>query len=145
MRITGRLLYICVHFCPFCRIRLIHIVSKTRNMVPIILTPSMCEAIDCIMANQSKYVKKENNYMFAMPHSEKSYMWWTALTTICKTWQLENSAAITSTNIRKNVASSSQVKKIILVKSCSCVKVQVLYACHLYYAYNVLSFSFLYI
>lgn len=78
-------------------------------MVPMILTPEMRDAIDKIIVARPKFVQRGNDYVFAMPHSSKAYMGWTTLNAICKGLLLENPSAVTSTKIRKKIASPSQV------------------------------------
>lgn len=93
----------------FCRMKLVHIMSKTRVKVPMILTPDAAAAIDVIIKYREAYTHTSNEYVFGLPNSKKSIMGWTSLKTICKNLSLENAEAITSTKIRKYVASSSQV------------------------------------
>lgn len=98
-----------VNFFTFYRLVLVEILSKTRKKVPVLLLPHWKAAVTEILRVRELYTLQTNDYVFAMPNSNKSYMGWTALNAITKNLDLSDRAAITSTQIRKYVASSSQV------------------------------------
>lgn len=86
------------------------IMSKNRKKVPLLIMPHVTKAIDLIIKHRNRFVLEGNPYVFGMHNTtNKSYLGWTALKQITKTLSLENAEAITSTKIRKYVASSSQV------------------------------------
>lgn len=92
------------------RLALIQVTGK-RNRVPVILTIDMRAGIDLIVHARIDYVPEENPFVFALPKSTKgSYEGWTSLKHITSNLpELKNPETITSTRLRKYVATISQV------------------------------------
>lgn len=88
---------------------LIEIMSKNRKKAPILLQPHVATGIDTLLRARREYTQRDNVYVFGMANSMKCYMGWTSLKIVTKNLDLSNAEAITSTRIRKYVASSSQV------------------------------------
>jgi hypothetical protein len=85
--------------------------SKNRKKVPVLLSPPVVSGIKKLLAVRSKFVTEGNVYVFGMFNSKKSYVGATALNKICKGLQLQDAQAITSTKIRKYIATASQVSE----------------------------------
>lgn len=97
-----------MHYCF--RLLLAKIDSKTRVKVPVLLLPHVADSIRRIIRIRLNYTDPKNVYVFGLPNSKKSYMGWTALNAVSKSLDLKDREAVTSTKIRKYIASTSQVQ-----------------------------------
>lgn len=97
------------------RLELVKIVGKRSHMVPVLLPPDLQAALDCILSTRKKFIGEESEYLFATSKSGRSTTGWSALKTVVnKVTGLENPEAITSTRLRKYLATMSQVRVIAL-------------------------------
>ncbi|XP_021356135.1 uncharacterized protein LOC110452122 [Mizuhopecten yessoensis] len=94
------------------RLQLVEIVGKRDRKVPVILTEDMVSAIDTLNeARKDILLPAENKYLFAAPTTKDGYLkGWDALHFTTQNAGLAKPQLITSTNMRKYVATVSQVK-----------------------------------
>lgn len=84
--------------------------GKGSRAVVILVPEVLQEFINKLLAHRSKYIPAENNYVFAVPGS--TIKWGkgdVAIRTLCKKLKLENSAAISSNKLRKQIATIMQI------------------------------------
>lgn len=85
------------------------IVGKRNRKVPVLLTKDMRDAIDILVAKRSDTLAN-NRYLFAAPTTENGYLkGWDALKFTTANANLVRPDLITTTNMRKYVATVSQV------------------------------------
>lgn len=96
------------------RFRLIKILGKRDRRVPVLLSTDMITGVERILQHRHRFVTsyETNPYVFSLPGTGEKYLeGWTALKTTTKEIdRLQMPEAITSTNVRKYVATVSQVK-----------------------------------
>lgn len=99
-----------VYFQTF-RFRLVKIKGKRGRRVPVLLSKEMVRGIELIVKFQKEYSPTADNYIFVLPHQSKPLAGWTAIKTVTAKLgdNLEQPEAVTSTNVRKYVATVSQV------------------------------------
>ena len=87
------------------------ITGKRGRIVPVLLTRDMVETIDICISVRPKFIQNtSNHYVFAVSNGKRSTTGWAALKTIVsKIPDLECSESITSTKLRKYLATMSQV------------------------------------
>ena len=91
---------------------LVETVGKRGNKVPVLLTPEMKKAIDLLITTRNAVgVSKKNLYIFARPYKKSDgYMRASdCLRKVTRELDLELPEAITSTKLRKYVATIAQV------------------------------------
>lgn len=92
------------------RLTLIKIMGKRERRVPVLLSKDMKTGIDKILAWRHRYVESTNSCIFLPPKGEKPMEGWVALKRVTEQIpDLEHPEAITSTNVRKYIATVSQV------------------------------------
>ncbi|XP_030607071.1 uncharacterized protein LOC115795355 [Archocentrus centrarchus] len=88
----------------------VEIRGKRSRMVPVLLTPDMIIAMNLLMENRSKcQVPTENVYLFARPGALSHYRGSDCLRKYAKQCGAKNPEALTSTRLRKQVATLSTV------------------------------------
>ena len=99
---------------------LIKILGKRQRRVPVLLSGDTCKAIRKIISLRKRYVADDQNpHIYMLPGlSQKPITGWTALKLVTKQLsELQMPEAITSTNIRKYVATVSQVNLFLMTQS----------------------------
>ncbi|XP_033730885.1 uncharacterized protein LOC117320396 [Pecten maximus] len=93
------------------RLQLVEIVGKRERKVPVILTEDMINAIDTLNAARDDILLPvENQYLFAAPTTKDGYLkGWDALHFTTQNAGLTKPELITSTNMRKYIATVSQI------------------------------------
>ncbi|XP_070401964.1 uncharacterized protein [Nothobranchius furzeri] len=89
----------------------ITIVGKRGRKVPVLLSPTMKESLDALSENREECgVLKENQYLFALPHSIHYLRGSDCIRQfVSECNDLKNPAALTSTKLRKHIATLSTV------------------------------------
>ena len=92
------------------RLALIKVRGKRGRHVPILLTPEAVQAMDLLVQDRKNigFIKQENHYFFANKGS-KYFRGCDVLHEIIARVELKNPSAITSTNLRKYVATVTQI------------------------------------
>lgn len=99
----------------FYRMELVKIVGKRNRVVPVLLTPDMQDAISVMLQYREKFIPKENVFLFAVSASKRSTTGWAALKSVLsKVSGLQNVESLTSTKMRKYLATMSKVGNFIL-------------------------------
>ena len=94
------------------RMDLILIPGKRNRQVPILLTEDLQVAMKALYKTRSQCgIPEENVYFFATPSSDGHLSGWLVLNKVANLAQLENPAVVTSTRLRKYIATVSQVRK----------------------------------
>lgn len=93
---------------------MVEIVGKRNRKVPVILTPDVKKAINVLTNSTNREngcVSKENDFVFPVndTRSTKNLRGNDVFRNMCKLVKLENANLITSTNMRKYVATVSQL------------------------------------
>jgi len=84
--------------------------GKRDRTVPVLLTVQAETAIDTIILNRSEAgVRSDNNYVFALSHSENYVRGCDALRNAAGQCSPQHASSLTSTNFRKHIATISQV------------------------------------
>lgn len=94
------------------RLHLVNITGKRGRNVPVIFTPETKEAVDVLLEHRTDVgISKKNPYVFARLHgdSENAVRGSDVLRKLLSTLKLSHPEAITSTNLRKYVATVCQV------------------------------------
>lgn len=93
------------------RFRLIKIKGKRGRRVPVLLSKDMERGVETIIQCQKTVLKKSSPYIFQLPGHNGPLTGWAALKKVAaEIPELEQPEAITSTNVRKYVATVSQVR-----------------------------------
>lgn len=101
-------------YVPFCRLDMVEIRGKRGRRVAVILTPELRDGIDLLNQTRSAVcIPVENPYVFARANRQslEPLRGWDCLrdlATSCEP-QLQNPGAITSTRLRKYIATITQV------------------------------------
>lgn len=91
-------------------LELVDIRGKRGRRVPIILTPDITENIQLLIENRKEMcILPENEYVFAIPNSFNSIRGHDCLKKFCIAANLKEPSLITSTNLRKYVATVIQM------------------------------------
>lgn len=84
--------------------------GKGSRVVVILVPENLQKCIDVLLKNRQKYIKPENEYVFATPGSKVK---WgkgdVAFRTLANRMQLENPEAISSNKLRKHIATVMQI------------------------------------
>ena len=97
-------------FCFFKKFTIIEVTGKKGRLVPILLTARMKSAFDCMVGLRKKMgLSQGNAYAFSTQKGRFYLRGWDVLTELSGKYQLENPEAIKSTNLRKHVATMSQI------------------------------------
>ena len=93
---------------------MVEMLGKRNRKVPVIITPDLKKAIELLTDEQIRkkaHVVDENQYVFPVNdgRSLNNLRGNDVLRNVCKKVELENAQAITSTNMRKYVATVSQL------------------------------------
>lgn len=93
------------------RLQLVEIVGKKNRKVPVLLTKDMRDALDMLNSKRNAIgVPLENPFLFAAPSSKSGHLkCWDSLKWITNRVDLKNPDLITTTNMRKYIATVSQV------------------------------------
>lgn len=84
--------------------------GKNSKLLPVLLTPDMVNGIDVMLSVRPKYIPKDSEYLFAVSKGGRSTTGWDALKAVVKQVpDLQNPDLITSTKLRKYLATMSQV------------------------------------
>ncbi|XP_074518732.1 uncharacterized protein LOC141784770 [Halichoeres trimaculatus] len=95
---------LCQHF------RRVEIRGKRGRKVPVLLTPSMQQALDLLVRKrQGCGVPKENKYLFGRPHALTCYRGSDCLRHFAKICGAKSPESLTSTKLRKQTGTLSQV------------------------------------
>ncbi|XP_055006638.1 uncharacterized protein LOC129408046 [Boleophthalmus pectinirostris] len=95
---------LCQHF------RRLEIRGKRGRKVPVLLTPAMQESLDLLVTKRDMCgVPQENTYLFARPHAFSCYRGSECLRHFAKACGAKNPDTLTSTKLRKQTATLSQV------------------------------------
>ncbi|KAL0961574.1 hypothetical protein UPYG_G00355070, partial [Umbra pygmaea] len=95
---------LCRHFSR------IEIQGKRGRKVPILLTPAMKESLELLVEKREECgVLKKNTYLFAVPGSMSNYRGSDCLQQFVKDCGIKNTMSLTSTKLRKHVATLSKV------------------------------------
>ena len=95
-----------------CRLDLVYVKGKRGRKVPILMTQEIVIAIECLIATRGEIgIPEENKYIFAAPTrgSMKYLRGPDCLNAVVGSLDLENPCAVKSTQLRKYVATVSQV------------------------------------
>ena len=88
----------------------LEIPGKKGSIVPVLLTRKYKEAVDCLITNRHKgHVSEENSYMFARPRSDGHIRCCDVLRKYAVECGAEVPQTLTSTRLRKHIATISQV------------------------------------
>jgi hypothetical protein len=86
------------------------IIGKLHRHVPLLFPDFLCEAIDLLIEKRGKIgIPDSNSYLFAKPDTNNFLNPWTALRAHTAMYELERPDLITSTRLRKHMATSIQV------------------------------------
>lgn len=89
---------------------LLHIRGKGGKKVPLLLTPKMVKFIDVILLNRDLFgVSNSNNYIFAKNSCDSYYRGADALRDFSLQCGAEEPSRLTSTQLRKHIATASQI------------------------------------
>jgi hypothetical protein len=90
---------------------LIYIVGKRERNVPLLLTADMTKAMDVLLECKKNIssIENTNDYMFPVFNSKEPERGHDVLRDMCKEVDLENPRLITSTKMRKYIATVTQV------------------------------------
>lgn len=93
------------------RLELVKIIGKRSRIVPVLLPPDLQEGLQCILTHRTKYIGDAGPYLFATNKTGRSVTGWEALKAVVKQVpEVEKPENITSTKLRKYLATMSQVK-----------------------------------
>lgn len=93
-----------------CRLTVIEVVGKRSRTVPIILTTDMEDAMEFLMSRRKEArVPDNNNFFFAIPETATHLQFFTALRRVAVDAGLKRPDLVTSTRMRKRVATMAQV------------------------------------
>ena len=89
---------------------LVEIVGKRKRRVPVLLTPLMTRGMNVLLQVRSSVgVPKENPYLFAKAGAKHNVKGWTAMKFACSNLDLRSPELITSTKLRKYLATVTQL------------------------------------
>ncbi|KAF0303913.1 hypothetical protein FJT64_024170 [Amphibalanus amphitrite] len=88
---------------------LVEVLGKRKRRVPIILAPFMRNAMDLIVRMRPRMSLRGNPYIFAKAKSKSYVPGWAAIKSACGTCDPKKPELITSTKIRKYLATVTQV------------------------------------
>lgn len=93
------------------RLQLVEIVGKKNRKVPVLLTKDMWNALDLLNSKRNAIgVPLQNPFLFAAPSSKSGHLkCWDSLKWITNRVDLKNPELITTTNMRKYIATVSQI------------------------------------
>ena len=91
------------------KLALVEVLGKRKRRVPIILTPYMQNALDTIVRFRTEMDLEDNPYLFSKAGTKTFVPGWVAIKTACKLCQLKRPDLITSTRLRKYLATVTQV------------------------------------
>ena len=91
---------------------MIQVIGKKSRIVPILLTRDMVSAIDVLMTTRAGAgIPNENQYVFARPGGITSLRFYVCLKEVAKSAGLKRPDLITSTRMRKRLATMVQVRR----------------------------------
>lgn len=89
---------------------LLHIRGKRGKKVPLLLTPKMVKYIDVVLAKRQVFgIPRDKKYVFGRTHSESYYRGSDALRDISQVCGADEPCRLTSTQLRKNIATVSHI------------------------------------
>lgn len=101
----------------FVRFKLIKIRGKRDKQVPVLLSKDMTAGITRILEVRNQFLENGSEFIFINPRSTQPVQGWNALKSVTQRLpELQMPEAITSTNVRKYIATVSQVRPIVPVK-----------------------------
>lgn len=78
--------------------------------MPVLLTPDMTNTMDVLVDRRSACGVVGNEYFFAIPLTKTHLNFFTVLQNVAKSAELERPELLTTTRMRKHVASMAQVQ-----------------------------------
>ena len=94
------------------KLDLIEILGKRKRRVPIILTPYVKAALDVLVSKRTSMGLGPNQYLFAKAGSKTYVPGWKAVKLACEGCALKQPGLITSTKLRKYLATVTQVMQL---------------------------------
>lgn len=88
----------------------VEVVGKRSRIVPILLTPDMTSAIDILVATREQSnVPADNDFVFAIPNTKSPLSYYHVLHRVSAAAGLHQPHLVTTTRLRKRVATMAQV------------------------------------
>jgi hypothetical protein len=89
---------------------MVQIVGKRSRLVPILILPGICKAMDLLLSLRQKHKLMPNNKFFFASDSEGGCLnHWKVLKTVTDSAHLSNPDLVRSTRLRKYMATVTQV------------------------------------
>lgn len=98
------------------RVDLVQLAGKRNRRVPVLITPDVKQAMDELVdKRQQSHIPTSNPYFFANLSSRGHVDSWQVLNSVCTAAGLTKPHLVTSTNLRKYIATVTQVNCLALV------------------------------
>ena len=97
-----------MNYC--CRLKVVHVVGKRDRPVPILLTQDVVQCIDALIDTRSSCgISSDNKYIFALAQSTGHLRFFNVLKNVATQAGMKRPDLLTTTRMRKHVATMAQV------------------------------------
>jgi len=97
------------YLCCYFRLKVVHVVGKRHRPVPILLTGDMVDSMEALLNTRSMCITPTNKYFFALSHSTGHLSFYTVLKSVAKRAGLKRPDLLSTTRMRKYLATMAQV------------------------------------
>lgn len=96
--------------CNYSRLKVVHVIGKRDRPVPILLTEDVVQSIDTLIdTRQACGVPSQNKYVFGLTATTGHLRFFNVLRNVAKRAGMKKPELLTTTRMRKHVATMAQV------------------------------------